>query len=96
MFISASQFFMEPSHIYAIRDAICQYPAQIGDMSLVNITLDKQCFLKTSKGFLALTFDGEKQTLYYTENNTNSIGRVQLRRGAYTDTIIRGVGEVKG
>ncbi|KAJ8310212.1 hypothetical protein KUTeg_012077 [Tegillarca granosa] len=91
-----SQFFTEPSHIYAIRDAICQYPAHIGDMSLVNITLDKQCFLKTSKGFLALTFDGEKQTLYYTENNTNSIGRVQLRRGAYTDTIIRGVGEVKG
>ncbi|KAH9512773.1 hypothetical protein Btru_038165, partial [Bulinus truncatus] len=38
--------FVHPSHIYAIRDAICQYPANLADMSLTNITLDSQCFLE--------------------------------------------------
>lgn len=88
--------FIQPSHIYAIRDAICQYPANLADMSLMNITLETQCFIKIAKGYLALTYDTNNRLLYYSENKTNSIGRVQLRRGSYTDTIIRGVGEVRG
>ena len=90
------QEFVQPSHIYAIRDAICQYPANLADMSLVNITLESQCFIKINKGYLALTYDSDNGVLYYSENKTKSIGRVQLRRGSFTDTVIRGVGEIRG
>ncbi|XP_052104944.1 low-density lipoprotein receptor-related protein 4-like isoform X2 [Mytilus californianus] len=90
------QEFIQPSHIYAIRDAICQYPANLADMSLANITLETQCFIKIAKGYLALSYDSINGLLYYSENVTRSIGRVQLRRGSFTDTIIRGVGEIRG
>lgn len=90
------QEFTQPSHIYAIRDAICQYPANLADMSLINITLETQCFIKIAKGYLALSYDSVNSVLYYSENNTHSLGRVQLRRGSFTDTIIRGVGEIRG
>ncbi|KAK3090942.1 hypothetical protein FSP39_015919 [Pinctada imbricata] len=90
------QEFINPSHIYAIRDAICQYPANLGDMSLKNITLDRQCFLKKASGFLSLTFDSDENMLYYSENVTKSIKRVQLKKGSFTETLIKGIGEVKG
>jgi hypothetical protein len=93
---SEIQEFIQPSHIYAIRDAICQYPANLADMSLINITLETQCFIKIAKGYLALSYDSVNSVLYYSENNTHSLGRVQLRRGSFTDTIIRGVGEIRG
>lgn len=95
-FTTEVQEFIQPSHIYAIRDAICQYPANLADMSLANITLETQCFIKIAKGYLALSYDSINGLLYYSENVTRSIGRVQLRRGSFTDTIIRGVGEVRG
>nr|XP_022289400.1 low-density lipoprotein receptor-related protein 4-like [Crassostrea virginica] len=91
-----TRLFLQPSHIYAINDAICQYPANFGHMSLTNVTLDKQCFIKTRKGFMALAYDGDQRTLYYSENVTKSISQVQLKRGEYTQTIIKGIGEVKG
>ncbi|OWF40871.1 low-density lipoprotein receptor-related protein 4-like [Mizuhopecten yessoensis] len=91
-----SEFFIQPAHIYAIGDAICQYPVNLADMSLVNVTLDKQCFMKNGKGFTALTYDASAKILYYTANMTNSIGTVQLKKGAYTDTVIRGLGDVRG
>ncbi|XP_033760426.1 LOW QUALITY PROTEIN: low-density lipoprotein receptor-related protein 4-like [Pecten maximus] len=91
-----SEYFPQPAHIYAIGDAICQYPVNLADMSLVNVTLDKQCFMKSGKGFTALTYDARAKVLYYTANITNSIGTVQLKKGAYTDTVIRGLGDVRG
>ncbi|XP_048744811.2 low-density lipoprotein receptor-related protein 4-like isoform X2 [Ostrea edulis] len=91
-----AKLFLQPAHIYAIRDAICQYPANFGHMSLKNITLDKQCFIKTRKGFMALAYDGDQRTLFYSENVTKSISKVQLKRGEYTKSIIKGIGEVKG
>lgn len=92
----ASNLFIQPAHIYAIRDAICQYPANFGHMSLKNVTLDKQCFIKTRKGFMALAYDGDQRTLFYSENSTKSISKVQLRRGEYTQTIVKAIGIVKG
>lgn len=95
-FHSASKLFIQPAHIYAISDAICQYPANFGHMSLKNVTLDKQCFIKTRKGFMALAYDGDQRTLFYSENSTKSISKVQLRRGEYTETIVKAIGVVKG
>lgn len=95
-YLSASNLFIQPAHIYAIRDAICQYPANFGHMSLKNVTLDKQCFIKTRKGFMALAYDGDQRTLFYSENSTKSISKVQLRRGEYTQTIVKAIGIVKG
>lgn len=96
LFLPASNLFIQPAHIYAIRDAICQYPANFGHMSLKNVTLDKQCFIKTRKGFMALAYDGDQRTLFYSENSTKSISKVQLRRGEYTQTIVKAIGIVKG
>lgn len=96
LFLTEAKLFLQPAHIYAIRDAICQYPANFGHMSLKNITLDKQCFIKTRKGFMALAYDGDQRTLFYSENVTKSISKVQLKRGEYTKSIIKGIGEVKG
>lgn len=93
---TVSQYFKLPAHIYAIGNAICQYPVNLADMSLTNVTLEKQCFMKNSKGFTALTYDAMAKILYYTANITNSIGSVQLKKGAYTDTVIRGLGDVRG
>lgn len=45
---------------------------------------------------MALAYDGDQRTLYYSENVTKSISQVQLKRGEYTQTIIKGIGEVKG
>ncbi|XP_061194926.1 low-density lipoprotein receptor-related protein 4-like [Saccostrea echinata] len=92
----ASRLFMRPAHIYAINDAICQYPANFGHMSLKNVTLSKQCFIKTRKGFMALAYDGDQRMLFYSENVTKSISKVQLKRGEYTTTIVKGIGVVKG
>lgn len=96
LFLPASNLFIQPAHIYAIRDAICQYPANFGHMPLKNVTLDKQCFIKTRKGFMALAYDGDQRTLFYSENSTKSISKVQLRRGEYTQTIVKAIGIVKG
>ncbi|KAL5004150.1 hypothetical protein ScPMuIL_017606 [Solemya velum] len=87
---------IQVGHIYAIKDAICHYPANLPDMSLQNITMDTQCFLEANRGYLALTFSAKDQTLYYSENVTNSINRVNLQQGASTEAIMRGVGCVEG
>lgn len=87
---------IEVGHIYAIKDAICQYPANLPDMSLQNVTMDSQCFLEGSKGYMSLTFSAQDRTLYYSENATKSIHRVNLQHGASPETIMRGVGSVEG
>lgn len=45
---------------------------------------------------MALAYDGDQRTLFYSENVTKSISKVQLKRGEYTKSIIKGIGEVKG
>lgn len=85
-----------PSHIYAIGDAICHYPVNLPDMSLYNVTLDSQCFLQRGRGNFGLTFDAREHVLYYTENVTKSIGRINLEIGETGTSIIKGVGDVQG
>ena len=65
-------------------------------MSLYNVSLDSQCFLQNGRGYLGLTFDAREHILFYTENVTNSIGRINLELGETGETIMRGVGEVQG
>ena len=88
--------FVKPAHIYAIHDAICQYPANIADMSLTNVTLDTQCFLNDRHGYLALTYDARDNLLYYSENNTFTISRIHLEIGATSEIVAGGTGVVKG
>lgn len=45
---------------------------------------------------MALAYDGDQRTLFYSENSTKSISKVQLRRGEYTQTIVKAIGVVKG
>lgn len=45
---------------------------------------------------MALAYDGDQRTLFYSENSTKSISKVQLRRGEYTETIVKAIGVVKG
>ncbi|XP_046577867.1 low-density lipoprotein receptor-related protein 4-like [Haliotis rubra] len=88
--------FVQPSHIYAVHDAICHYPANVADMSLLNVTLDKQCFLDKRHGYLALAFDARENFLYYSENNTKTISRINLEVGATAETVAGGTGVVAG
>ncbi|XP_060590191.1 low-density lipoprotein receptor-related protein 4-like [Ruditapes philippinarum] len=88
--------FVMPSHIYAIGDAICYYPVNLPDMSLYNVSLDSQCFLQRGRGNFGLTFDAREHMLYYTENVTKSIGRINLVIGEPGASIIKGVGDVQG
>ncbi|KAH9512769.1 hypothetical protein Btru_038157 [Bulinus truncatus] len=88
--------FVHPSHIYAIRDAICQYPANLADMSLTNITLDSQCFLEDKQGYTTLAYDARENMLYYFANNTKVINRITLEMGGRAQVVTGGSGEVKG
>lgn len=88
--------FVMPSHIYAIGDAICHYPVNLPDMSLYNVTLESQCFLQRGRGNFGLTSDAREHVLYYTENVTKSIGRINLEIGETGTSIIKGVGDVQG
>lgn len=90
------QAFVQPSHIYSIQDGICRFPANLPDMSLANITLSSQCFLKENRGYLALAYDSTENVLYYSENVTRSINRVRLEHKSTTEAIISGVGVVEG
>lgn len=92
----ASQKLVHPSHIYAIRDSICQYPANLADMSLLNISLDSQCFLEDRQGYMTLTFDARENMLYYFGNNTKTISRIPLELGGKGKVVTGGSGEVKG
>lgn len=94
--ISAGKKFVMPSHIYAIGDAICQYPANMADMSLYNVSLESQCFFQRGRGHFGLTFDAKEHMLYYTENKTKSIGRIGLEVNSTGTSIIKGVGDVQG
>ncbi|KAK7474594.1 hypothetical protein BaRGS_00034178 [Batillaria attramentaria] len=88
--------FVHPSHLYAIGVAICQYPANIPDMSLENVTLTSQCFLNDRYGYLALTFDARENMLYYSGNFTNTISAIPLEVGANAKVVAGGTGVVKG
>ncbi|XP_055868461.1 low-density lipoprotein receptor-related protein 4-like isoform X2 [Biomphalaria glabrata] len=92
----ASKKFIHPSHVYAIQDAICQYPANLADMSLVNVSLDSQCFLEDKQGYTTLTFDARENMLYYFVNNTKIISRIPLEMGGRAKVVTGGSGEVKG
>jgi hypothetical protein len=65
-------------------------------MSLYNVSLDSQCFLQRGRGNFGLTFDAREHMLYYTENVTKSIGRINLVIGEPGASIIKGVGDVQG
>lgn len=88
--------FVHPTHLYAISDAICQYPANVPDMSLENVTLTSQCFLNDRYGYLALTFDAWENMLYYSGNFTQTISAIPLEIGAKAKVIAGGTGVVKG
>ncbi|KAK6195981.1 hypothetical protein SNE40_001294 [Patella caerulea] len=92
----AEMKFSMPSHVYAISDAICQYPANLAYISLTNVTLDNQCYLDDRRGYLALTFDARNHNLYFSANNTKTISRVRLELGSNATTIIGGTGVVRG
>ncbi|XP_025079316.1 low-density lipoprotein receptor-related protein 4-like isoform X1 [Pomacea canaliculata] len=91
-----TKHFVHPSHLYAIGEAICQYPANMADMSLDNVTLTSQCFLAERYGYLALTFDGAQNMLYYSSNYTNTISAIPLETGAKAKIVAGGTGTVKG
>lgn len=96
IFLSVTKHFVHPSHLYAIGEAICQYPANMADMSLDNVTLTSQCFLAERYGYLALTFDGAQNMLYYSSNYTNTISAIPLETGAKAKIVAGGTGTVKG
>ncbi|BFZ06046.1 hypothetical protein BsWGS_09085 [Bradybaena similaris] len=91
-----SHKFVHPSHIYAIRDSICQYPANLADMSLTNVTLDSQCFLEDRQGYMTLAFDARENMIYYFGNNTKTISRLPLELGGKSKVITGSTGVVKG
>ncbi|KAH3870466.1 hypothetical protein DPMN_033654 [Dreissena polymorpha] len=86
--------FTIPSHMYGIGDAICQYPVNLPDMSLTNVSLESQCFQRGRMGHYALAFNARTHELFYTENITGSIGRINIDNDL-GDTIIKGVGDVQ-
>ncbi|ESO92872.1 hypothetical protein LOTGIDRAFT_162349 [Lottia gigantea] len=88
--------FSMPGHIYAISDAICQYPANLAYISLTNVTLENQCFLAERRGYLALAYDARDNNLYFSANSTKTISRIRLEVGANETTIIGGTGVVRG
>ncbi|CAL1546616.1 unnamed protein product [Lymnaea stagnalis] len=95
-----SQKLVHPSHIYAIRDSICQYPANLADMSLLNISLDSQCFLEDRQVMMCNVSHGQammcNNMLYYFANNTKTISRIPLELGGKGKGVTGGSGEVKG
>ncbi|XP_052784175.1 low-density lipoprotein receptor-related protein 4-like [Mya arenaria] len=86
--------FTMPSHMYGIGEAICQYPVNLPDMSLTNVSLESQCFKRGRRGHYGLAYNVREQELFYTENVTNSIGRINLDV-EHGETIIKGVGDVQ-
>ncbi|XP_064614875.1 low-density lipoprotein receptor-related protein 6-like isoform X2 [Liolophura sinensis] len=88
--------FATPSHVYTIGDAVCQYPANLPDMSLTNVTLDKQCFITDGNGFMALAFNVYENMLFISENGTQKIYRAHFKDGATKEVIVGGVGAVQG
>ncbi|KAL4220501.1 Low-density lipoprotein receptor-related protein 2 [Mactra antiquata] len=89
--------FIMPSHIYAIGDAICQYPANMADMSLAGVSLESQCFFQRGRGgHYGLTFDAREHMLYYSENGTKSIRRINLEVNGTGTSVVKGVGDVQG
>ncbi|XP_052265927.1 low-density lipoprotein receptor-related protein 4-like [Dreissena polymorpha] len=86
--------FTIPSHMYGIGDAICQYPVNLPDMSLTNVSLESQCFQRGRRGHYGLAFNARTHELFYTENITGSIGRINIDNDL-GDTIIKGVGDVQ-
>ena len=47
-------------------------------------------------GHFGLTFDAREHMLYYSENVTGSIGRINLELGETGELIMKGLGEVQG
>lgn len=87
--------FTIPSHIYGIGDAICQYPVNLPDMSLLNVSLESQCVKRTGRGHYGIAFDARRHELFYSENATQSIGRISLAN-EMGELIMKGLGEVQG
>ncbi|XP_035828961.1 low-density lipoprotein receptor-related protein 6-like [Aplysia californica] len=88
--------FVLPSHVYAINHYICQYPANLADMSLDHVTLDSQCFLKDNQGYLTLTFDARENMLYYFGNHTKTISRIPMELGGKGMVLTGGTSVVNG
>lgn len=89
--------FRQPYHVYSIHEGICHFPANLADMNINNVTLNNQCFLLDSKGYLALGMHAKSDTLYFSTNNTDKwINRVRMEYDAPLENIVGGVGIVQG
>lgn len=64
-------------------------------MSLENVSLDSQCFKRDRRGYFGLAFDARKHELFYSENATKTIGRINIDN-EIGESLIKGVGDVQG
>lgn len=97
LYFSEYSQFRQPYHVYSIHEGICHFPANLADMNINNVTLNNQCFLLDSKGYLALGMHAKSDTLYFSTNNTDKwINRVRMEYDAPLENIVGGVGIVQG
>ena len=85
-----------PQFVYSIQSALCRFPANFADMNLENVSLESQCFLRDRDDVIALTHNVNKNLLYFVENTTKTISRVQLDDGQSPSVIVGGTGRVEG
>ena len=65
-------------------------------MSLTNVSLDTQCFLKHRRAAHALATDVANDVIFIAENNTKTISRVKLTNNEEAIVITGGTGSVEG
>ncbi|XP_013405316.1 low-density lipoprotein receptor-related protein 4-like [Lingula anatina] len=88
--------FGAPQLIYSIGGAICRFQANLPDMSMTNISLDDQCFLKNRKNVVSLSCNVYEEAIYFAENVTRTISKVRLSHGEAPQVIAGGLGHVEG
>ena len=95
-FLSEDKKYKNPQFIYTIGGALCRFPANLPHMSMRNMTMESQCFLNDRHGVLALATNTHQQMLYFSENRSKTISRVQLADGESPDIVVGGTGRVEG
>ena len=93
----ANKVVTQPRILYSIRSALCHFPANIGHMSLENISLASQCVTLGHSDMNALTADVHEKKLMFADNAAQLIYSMPLNeQRSRAEILTRIVGSVAG